>query len=470
MRRCLAFLIFLAIHSSLAVAFFVPSARATDATISSLSLSAVRRLSGRANQPSAQHYQWKKRLFVRGGHESPIPSQSQQMSTTIQDESATPKSNNSNSRSWVSYITAKFIQLLFKGMTLPFPMLRELGNVEGDNAQAMLGFSLQECLLAIVSYLCLGTISYSFLFEKWPLIDSLYFSVVTFTSVGYGDLTPSTLAGKFFTCFFGLSGLAFLGAAISTIGSSLNKKQEELIKKAEEASRKRIKDIMEGMPHVVKSLTPVQEEHNTTIASEATEPQAMPDLNTDNEDAQVLGWRATAQKTGLSLVPALSFLWFGGMIMARMEGWKLADSIYYSIITGSTIGFGDLFPKTRMGRAWGIIFIPLAVAAAGDVLGNVASSLVERRQAKVFNEIINREITMESLLEMDDDGNGKVSREEYVQFMLMEMGLVEPEEFDELYAQFKRLDANGNGYLDKKDLHLVAKHRQALSSSSSNAS
>ena len=177
----------------------------------------------------------------------------------------------------------------------------------------------------------------------------------------------------------------------------------------------------------------------------------------------VVGWRATAQKTVLSLVPALSFLWFGGIIMARIEGWKLADSIYYSIITGSTIGFGDFFPKTRMGRAWGIVFIPLAVAAAGDVLGNVGSSLVERRQAKVFNEILNREITMDSLLEMDGDHNGQVSREEYVRFMLTEMGLVESEEYDELYDQFERLDANGNGYLDKKDLHLVAKHRRATS-------
>ena len=256
MRLYVALLIFLAIHSSLAAAFFVQSARATDDAV-------VKRLSGRANHPSAQHYPWKQRLFVRGGHESSPPSQSQQLSSMLQDESTstTPKSTSNNNRSWVSYITARFIQLLFKGMTLPFPMLRELGNnVNGDNAQAMLGFSLRECLLAIFSYLCLGTIAYSLVFEKWPLIDSLYFSVVTFTSVGYGDLTPSTLAGKVFTCFFGLSGLAFLGAAISTIGSSLIGKEEELMQKAEEASRKRIKDIMEGMPHVVKSLTPSEQE------------------------------------------------------------------------------------------------------------------------------------------------------------------------------------------------------------------
>jgi potassium channel subfamily K len=151
--------------------------------------------------------------------------------------------------------------------------------------------------------------------------------------------------------------------------------------------------------------------------------------------------------------------------MARIEGWKWTDSVYYSIITGSTIGFGDFFPKTPLGRTWGIFFIPLAVAATGDVLGNVASSLLERRQSKVFKSLMNRELSIDNLLAMDEDGNGNVSREEYVRFMLTEMGMVDSEEFDELYEQFARLDADGGGYLDKRDLHIMAMHRSGTSAS-----
>jgi hypothetical protein len=45
-------------------------------------------------------------------------------------------------------------------------------------------------ILTLVS----GTLFYSQV-EGWSLLDSLYFSIITLTTVGYGDLTPATTAG-----------------------------------------------------------------------------------------------------------------------------------------------------------------------------------------------------------------------------------------------------------------------------------
>lgn len=50
-------------------------------------------------------------------------------------------------------------------------------------------------------YLALGAVFYSIV-EKWSLFDSLYFSVITVATVGYGDLTPRTILGKTFTMFY----------------------------------------------------------------------------------------------------------------------------------------------------------------------------------------------------------------------------------------------------------------------------
>lgn len=56
--------------------------------------------------------------------------------------------------------------------------------------------------------------------EGWAYIDALYFSVVTLTTVGYGDLTPSTDAGKLFTVVYILVGLGIIAAFVSTFATS----------------------------------------------------------------------------------------------------------------------------------------------------------------------------------------------------------------------------------------------------------
>ncbi len=38
--------------------------------------------------------------------------------------------------------------------------------------------------------------------EHWTGVDALYFSVMTMTTVGYGDLTPTTNISKIFTVVY----------------------------------------------------------------------------------------------------------------------------------------------------------------------------------------------------------------------------------------------------------------------------
>jgi len=54
-----------------------------------------------------------------------------------------------------------------------------------------------------------GTVVYSIV-EDWSWVDSLYFSVVAVTTVGFGDLTPSTDGSKLFTVFYVLSGISII--------------------------------------------------------------------------------------------------------------------------------------------------------------------------------------------------------------------------------------------------------------------
>ena len=75
-------------------------------------------------------------------------------------------------------------------------------------------YSSQILSSIIVGVLGVGTIVYKGL-EGWGWIDSFYFSVITLTTVGYGDLAPTSPESKLFTSLYLITGISLLGAALN---------------------------------------------------------------------------------------------------------------------------------------------------------------------------------------------------------------------------------------------------------------
>lgn len=65
-----------------------------------------------------------------------------------------------------------------------------------------------------------GTVFYRFV-EDLTWIDSVYFSMITLTTVGYGDFSPATNAGKVFTMFYVLVGIGIFLALVTQIAGHL---------------------------------------------------------------------------------------------------------------------------------------------------------------------------------------------------------------------------------------------------------
>ena len=52
-------------------------------------------------------------------------------------------------------------------------------------------------------------------------VDAYYFTVITLTTIGYGDMGPTTPLTRIFTTFYAFGGLGIIAGLISIIGESV---------------------------------------------------------------------------------------------------------------------------------------------------------------------------------------------------------------------------------------------------------
>ena len=56
------------------------------------------------------------------------------------------------------------------------------------------------------------------------------------------------------------------------------------------------------------------------------------------------------------------------LIIGKMEGWTRFDAVYFAFITATTVGFGDLNPKTRLSRFLSIVIAMLGLIFTGIII------------------------------------------------------------------------------------------------------
>ena len=331
-------------------------------------------------------------------------------------------------------------------------------------------FTIYDCVAALVVYLAISIVAYSFVFERWSIIDSMYFACVSFTTIGYGDLSPSTAGGRCFCIFFALGGVAILAIALGVLGSRII---EQEIQAMESTQRKIVDQWLSRLPPKMKN-NPKVLHHSSAADQGGSGPPHLsssfdylrdfddPTIHDDYDDYNSMSKMKQCQEyctlfTQLMCryVPSLLPLFIGSLIIGHNEGWSMIDSIYYCVVTTTTIGYGDRVPQHEGMKLFAVFFIPLSVGAMGHFLGTIANFIIEQRRKAYDKQLWKHELTMQDLYCMNE--TGVVTELDFVIFMLQAMKKVDRELIQHIRHHFQVLDVTHSNTLCRDDLELMAK-------------
>jgi len=66
---------------------------------------------------------------------------------------------------------------------------------------------------------------------------------------------------------------------------------------------------------------------------------------------------------------------------SRVEGWSVLDAMYFCVLTLATVGFGDLTPRTPLGRAFTIVYVLIGTGVFVGVAAEFAITILRGRVA-----------------------------------------------------------------------------------------
>lgn len=301
---------------------------------------------------------------------------------------------------------------------------------------------------ALLGYLVLGGLAYSALEaeEGWEFFDGVYFSVTTISTVGFGDLNPSSWQSRLFTVIYGTVGIAVAFAQLTRIIARVQK-------------------------HAVVRVQLFGSSLGATLGT------AVQSTETHLDDCAM----ATCGRiTGMfqDSMPVLCFyvrgLW---LWVACLAGFQLASAaVFVSVspdsaidygtacwhtwVVASTVGYGlvasSVPTESPSVAIWATIHIILSISLFTSMAGR-AASLVGTRAAQVKKRAILEGTLNEELLDnLDRDGNG-VDRMEFVVGMLAQVGVLKWGDVEPFLEQFDAFDLDKSGHLDSKDIAAMAK-------------
>lgn len=280
---------------------------------------------------------------------------------------------------------------------------------------------LNQVAILLGVYLAVGTICFFLVRDQLNgkktngVLDAMYFSVVTMTTVGYGDLVPNTNFAKLLACIYVFMGMALGGFALSKAADYIVEKEVMMF---------------------VKAIN-VRETYG-------------PNQILNNDEGEETNRVKYKFLIGLALIVFLVNV--GIIFLFLAEDMSLVDSFYCVCSTITTLGYGDKSFSSKRGRVFAVFWILTSTILLAQLFVYLVELWTENRQKQLVDWVLHRKLTIQDIENADLDNDKSVSPAEYVVYKLKEMGLVSDQLIVSVMEGFKNLDLDNSGTLTANDL------------------
>uniref|UniRef100_A0A2K6WHJ1 Potassium channel domain-containing protein n=1 Tax=Onchocerca volvulus TaxID=6282 RepID=A0A2K6WHJ1_ONCVO len=175
---------------------------------------------------------------------------------------------------------------------------------------------------------------------KWTFTTALFFTTTLLTTIGYGNLVPLTVQGRMFCIIYALFGVPLILITVADMGKFLSENIVWLYAKYAQAK---------------KIYT---EKKTVCIAS------VIDEVNRAVEDELFqIGLREYISIPMLLIVGILlGYITIGAVLLASWEHWDFFSGFYFSFITMTTVGFGDIVPIRQEYFLLDLLYIVVGLA------------------------------------------------------------------------------------------------------------
>lgn len=265
--------------------------------------------------------------------------------------------------------------------------------------------------------------------EGWSLLDSIYFCIVTTTTVGYGDITPQQNLSKLFVVGYVIMSIGLMSTLLATMVGSILDQQEEML---------------------LATLFGEGSTEDENAVEEANE-QGLNFSQRIVKYTSGLNW-SDYYGLGMSALWLLMILIIGVLVFLICENFSFVDAVYTTVISASTVGFGDLEPKQKITKMVMVFWLIFSTIGLVKVIANFTDASIKAKQRAVSRRMLTAQLDVSTWSAMDKDRDGRVNKLEFLTELLVRSGKVERREIDAILCRFEELDQDRNGRINLNEI------------------